>query len=140
MFSIWNSTIQEICNWIQVAGNYRCSVVLNRVYKAFFHCEDFLHCPYGPDQILLATFMLALKIKFERALYIHDEGYEISHDHDLPKPLNKSTHISAVPSAAIASFQPHNLPETNDTHLSINPKMKTTRVPTTSGILQMIKH
>ena len=59
VFGIWNSTIQEVSNWIQVASNYRSTVVLNRVYKALFHCDDFLHWAHRPDQILLATIMFA---------------------------------------------------------------------------------
>ena len=61
---------------------------------------------HRPDQILLATFMLALEIKFERALYLHDEGYEASDDYDLPQPLNKSTLIYAVPLVATSPFNP----------------------------------
>ena len=78
MFGIWNSAIQEISNWIQVAGTYRSTVVLNRVYKAFFHSEDFLHWGHRPDQILLAMLMLALEIKLKQALFLHDIGYKTS--------------------------------------------------------------
>ena len=50
--------------------------------------------------------MLVLEIKFERALYLYDEGYDTDANYDLPQPLNKFNHIYAVPSAAEASFNP----------------------------------
>ena len=50
--------------------------------------------------------MLALEIKFERALYLHDEGYKTGDGYDLPQPLHKSTCIYAVPSVAEVSFNP----------------------------------
>ena len=108
MFGIWNSAIHEIRNWIQEASTYRSTVVLNRVYKAFFYSENFLDWVHRPDQILWAMFMLALEIKFERApLYLHDEGYETGDDYGLPQLLNKSTScIYSVPSVAEASFDP----------------------------------
>ena len=49
---------------------------------------------------------------------------------DLPQVLNKYTCIYAVPSVAIASFNP--IPT-----LSVYLKMKTSRVPTAFGGLQM---
>ena len=76
MFGIWNSVIHEISNWIQMAGTYRSTVFLDRVHTAIFHSEDFLDWAHRPDQILLSTFLLALEIKFEGLLYLHDEGYE----------------------------------------------------------------
>ena len=68
MFGIGNNTIQDKSSWIQVASNHRSTVILNKVYKAFFHYDDFLHCAYSPDQNLLAMFMLALEIEFEREI------------------------------------------------------------------------
>ena len=104
-------------------------MVFNKVYKAFFHFEDFLHWAHEPDQIFLAMFMLVLEIGFERALYLYDECYKSSDDYDLPQPLNKSMQIYTVPSAAHSFLQAQRLPEVNDSHLSINPKMKTSGVP-----------
>ena len=106
MFGIWNNATWEICNWIQVARSHRSTMILDKLYKAFFHCHDFLHCTYRPDQNLLATFILALQIEFERTLYLHDEGYKTSDDYDLPQPLHKYTCIYAVPSVAEVSFDP----------------------------------
>ena len=76
IFGLWNSAIHGIGNWIQVAGTHRSAVVLDRVYKVFFHSKDFHEWAHRPDQILLATFMLALEIEFERALCLCNEGYE----------------------------------------------------------------
>ena len=42
MFGTWNSTVWEISNWIQVARNHRSTMILNRFYKAFFHCDGSL--------------------------------------------------------------------------------------------------
>ena len=58
-------------------------MILNKVYKAFFYCEDFLHWAYKPN--LLAMFLEALEIKFERGLYLHDEGYDNDANYDLPQ-------------------------------------------------------
>ena len=76
------------------------------LHKAVFHCDYFLHWAYTPDQHVLATFILALEINFERALYLHDEGYKTGDDYDLPHPLRKSTHIYVEPSVVIASLNP----------------------------------
>ena len=73
--------------------------------------------------------MLALEIKFERTLYLHDEGYKTGDDYDLPQPLNKFTCIYSVPSVAEASFnhmgyQGSTMPTSPST-----PKKKTSRTP-----------
>ena len=65
MFGSWNSAIWAIEDLVQVAGNHRATMILN---KAFLHCEDFLHWAYKPN--LPATFLLALDIEFKRGLYI----------------------------------------------------------------------
>ena len=106
MFGIWNSAVHGINYWTQVASTYRSTMVLDRVYKAFFYSEDFLDWAHRPHQILLVTFMMALEIKFERALYLHSESYETSDNYGLPQPLNKFTCIYSVPSAAETSFSP----------------------------------
>ena len=105
MFGIWNSTIQDISNWIQAARTHKSTMILDKLYKVFFHCDNFLHWAYRPDQKLLATFMLALEIQFERALYLHDEGHK-GDDYDLLQPLHKSTCIYAVCSVTEISFNP----------------------------------
>ena len=84
MFSIGNNTIHKISNWIQVAGAYRPTVVLDRIHTSFFHSWDFIAFANRPDEILVVTFMLALEIKFERALHLCSEGYETSDDYGLP--------------------------------------------------------
>ena len=48
--------------------------------------------------------MPALDIKFERSLYLHDNGYKTSDDYDLPQLVSKSTHIYAIPTLATAWF------------------------------------
>ena len=98
--------IHEINSWTQVTCTYRSTVVFDRSRKAFFHSEDFFHWGHRPDQILFATFMLALEIKFKWAQYLHDGNYETGDDYDLPQPFNKSTHIYSVSSGAKASFSP----------------------------------
>ena len=106
IFSIWNSAIQEISDWIQAAGTYRSTVVLVKVNMAFFNNDDFTEMTTRPNKTLLAMFMLALEIEFEWALYCHYEGYKTSDDYCLPKLLTKSTHIYSVPSVAESSFNP----------------------------------
>ena len=74
MFTSWNSTVWAIEDLIQVARNHRAMMILNKVYKAFFHCRDFINWTYKPN--LTATFLLALEIEFKRELYLHDEDYD----------------------------------------------------------------
>ena len=59
MFIFWDSAIQEISNWIQVAGTFRSTAVLDKVHMAFFNSDDFIDMTTRPNEILLATFMLA---------------------------------------------------------------------------------
>ena len=66
--------------------------------------EDFLDWDHRPDEILIATFMLALEIEFESALHICNEGYETGDNYVLPQLLNKPDNIYSVPSVAEASF------------------------------------
>ena len=75
--------IWEINNCILAANNHRSTGILNKVYKAFFYCDDFQHWAHRPNQKLLATCMLALEIKFERSLYFYNEGYETGDDYDV---------------------------------------------------------
>ena len=91
MFSICNSAIHEINNQIQVAGTYRCTEVPGRVHMSFFHSEGFIEFASRPDKILLAMFMLALQIKFERVPYLNDEGYRSSDDNSCSTGLPVST-------------------------------------------------
>ena len=65
-------------------SNYRSTVVLNRVYKVFLHCEDFLNWDHRLGQLPLARFMVALEMKFEWTLYLHNEGYKTDDHYDLP--------------------------------------------------------
>ena len=102
MFGLWNSTIWDISDWIQVAGNHRSTMILNKLYKAFFHCDAFLNWAYRPNRSV--TFMLVLENEFERGLYLHGEGYDTNANYDLPQPPNKSTCIYAVPLVAELSF------------------------------------
>ena len=105
MFSIWNSAKWEISNWIQVASNHRSTVILNMVYKAFFHYDDFIHWGCRLVQNLLAIIMLAIEITFERALYLYNEGYKTGADYDIPQTPNKSTCINVVPSVTTVSLR-----------------------------------
>ena len=42
MFGIWNSAILKISSLIQMARNHRSTVIIDKVYKAFFHCDEYL--------------------------------------------------------------------------------------------------
>ena len=81
-----------------MARNYRSTVIINKVYKAFFHCDDFLHWAHRPDQVLHSTFILALVVEFELALHQHDDVYAIDNNYDLPQPLKRTAHIYVVTS------------------------------------------
>ena len=104
MFSSWNSAVWAIGDLIQGARNHRTTMILDKLYKAFFHCEDFLQWAYKPS--LPATFLLAFEIMFERGLYLHNEGYDTDVDYDLPQPLKKTDYIYVVTSTAETSFDP----------------------------------
>ena len=82
MFGLGNIAVWTKCNWIQVAGNHRSTLILDKVYMAFFHCKDFLHWAYTPN--LPATFLLTLEIKFEKGLYLQKEGSDTDVNYDFP--------------------------------------------------------
>ena len=104
MFGSWNSAVQAIEDLIQVAGNHRAMMILNKVYKAFFHCEDFIHWAYKPN--LPATFQLALEIEFKRELHLQNEGNDTDANYDLPQPLKKTAYIYVVTAVVETSFDP----------------------------------
>ena len=37
-----------------------------------------------PDEVILVRMIVALDLKFEKAMYYHDEGYESDNDYGLP--------------------------------------------------------
>ena len=79
-------------------------MILDKVYKAFFHSKDFVNWAYKPH--LTHTLLLSLEIEFERGLYLHGEGYNTDPNYDLPQLLQRTTHIYVVPSTTKASFDP----------------------------------
>ena len=102
--SSWNSAAWAIEDLIQVARNLRAMMILDKVYKAFFYCKDFIHWAYTTN--ILATFLLDLKIKLETGLYLQDEGYDIDANYGLLQLLNKTAYIYVVTSAVKTSFNP----------------------------------
>ena len=88
----WNSAIQQISDWFNMAGTYRSIKILNsNFHMAFFISDYFGEMNTRVNEHLLAQFTLALEIGFESALQFHNEGYESDGNHDLPKPLIRST-------------------------------------------------
>ena len=61
LFGVWNSTIQQINNWIQIAGTYISTVVLNKVNTAFFNNDYFGEMTTRANKHLLAQFTLELE-------------------------------------------------------------------------------
>ena len=57
--------------------NHRSTVIIDKVYKAFFHCDDYLHWAHRPDQVLHSTFILALEVKLELDLHQHGQCCDI---------------------------------------------------------------
>ena len=96
MFGIWNSAIWKISSFIQMVGNHRSTVIIDKVNKAFYHCDDYLHWARRPDQVLHSTFMLALEAEFELALHQHKEGYDTENIYDLLQPLKRTACIHMV--------------------------------------------
>ena len=89
-----------------MARNHRSTVIIDKVYKAFFHCNDYHHWALRPDQVLHSTFILALEVEFELALHQHDEGYDIDNIYDLPPMLKNTACIHAVTSTNEGSIDP----------------------------------
>ena len=54
LFGVWNSTIQQISNWIQTAGTYRSTEVLDKVHEAFFNSDYFIEMTTRENEHLLA--------------------------------------------------------------------------------------
>ena len=87
MFNSQNNAVWAIEDLIQVVRNHRTTMILNKVYKAFFHCEDFINWAFKPNRA--CKLLLAFEIKFERGLYLHDEGYDIDANYNLPQHLKR---------------------------------------------------
>ena len=104
MFGAWNNIVLAIQDLFQVARTHRAMMILNKVYKAFFHYKDFVNWDYKLH--LTHTFLFALEFEFERGLYLHDKGYDNDANYDLPQPLKRSTHIYAVTADNETSFDP----------------------------------
>ena len=77
-------------------------MILDKVYKAFLHCEDFIDWAYKPN--LPASFLFALEIEFQWELHIHHEGYDTDVTYDLLQPLKKTSHSYAATAVAKTSF------------------------------------
>ena len=135
MFSSWNITVWASEDWIQVTGNHRATMILDKVYKALFHCEDFLYWAYKPN--LPGTFLLALKVEFEKVLHLHNESYDTDVNYNLPQPFKKTACIYVVASVAETSFGPMGKKVVCNTHLPIYPDRKASRAPTSSNGPQM---
>ena len=102
IFGLWNNAGQATEDLIQTARTHRAMMILNKVYKAFFHCEDFVNWAYKLH--IPHTFLLALKIEFERGLHLHDEGCGTDANFDLSQPMKKTTCIYAVTALAETFF------------------------------------
>ena len=84
MNGIWDSAIWEISSLIQMARDHRSTLIIDKIYKAVFHCDDYLHWAHKPDQVLHCTFILSLEVKLELSLHQHNEGYDTDNIYDLP--------------------------------------------------------
>ena len=84
MFGVWNNVVQATEDLIQVTRTHRAIIILDKVYKAFFHCEDFINWAYKLH--LTHTFVLVLEIEFKRGLYQHDESYDADANTIHPSP------------------------------------------------------
>ena len=105
LFSIWNNAVHCINLWVCAAGKYRLTSILGRVHTAFFNCNCFSKMANMPDENVLAKFMTALDLEFERALHYHDEGYYSDNDYGLPGPFMRHVCIYLVPTTK-ASLDP----------------------------------
>ena len=103
MFGAWNNAVQAIEDLIQVAGTHRAMMIPDKVYRAFFYCEDFVSWAYKLH--LTHTFLLVLEIEFKRELHLHHEGYDTDANYNLPQPLKKTNCIYTVTTAVKTSFR-----------------------------------
>ena len=67
-----------------MAENHWSTVIIDKVYKAFFHCNDYSYWAHRPDWVLYSTFMMALEVEYELALHQHDDSYGTDNIYDLP--------------------------------------------------------
>ena len=89
-----------------MARNHRSTVIIDKDYKTFFHCDDYLHWAHRSDQVLHSTFILALEVKLQLALYQDDEGYDTDNIYDLLPMLKRAAHIHAVTTTNEGSINP----------------------------------
>ena len=86
-------------NLVCTAGRYRSTSILEKVHKAFFNNYQLHAMVNMSDEIILARMMTTLDLKFERALYCHDEGYESNNDYWLPSHITRPVCVYSVFSA-----------------------------------------
>ena len=89
-----------------MARNPRSTVIIGKVYKVFFQCDDYLHWANSPDKVLCSTFILALEVNFELALHQHNEGYDTDNIYDLPPMPKRTACIQAVITTNMSSIDP----------------------------------
>ena len=86
--------------------NHRSTVIIDKAYKAFFHCNDYLHWAHRPDQVFHSTFILAPEVEFKLALHQHNEGYDTDNISDLPQLLKRMAHIHVATTTNEDSINP----------------------------------
>ena len=89
-----------------MARNHRSTVIIDKVYKTFLLCDDYLHWAIRPDQVLHSTFILALEVEFELALHQDNEGYLNDNIHDLPQMLERTAPLHSVTTTDEGSIDP----------------------------------
>ena len=89
--------------WVCIAGTHRATAILDRVHIAFFNYHYFSEMTNMPNEIVLASIMIALDLEFERVLHYYNKGYDSANDNGLPGQFMRPVHIYLV-SITEASF------------------------------------
>ena len=96
LFNMWNNALCQMNYWVHTAGRYRSTSILEKVLNSFFNYYQFHAMANMPDEIILARMMTALDLKFERALYYHDQGYDSNNNYWLPSHITRPVHIYSM--------------------------------------------
>ena len=106
-YTIWNITVSALQFWMEDLEPNILSIVIERVYMAFFCSESSQQLHTSSKEVLFSHFMTTLNDTFECKLAQEDEGYESgSESFNIPTPLCRTPHQYHVSTPDNLSFGP----------------------------------
>ena len=135
LFGAWNSAIQQINDWIHKAGKYRSTIVLNISMCYSSTVTTLVNDHYGKQTSFSPDHITIRNLIWESTTV---PGWRLQKWWQ-PWPSKMTHQINPHLLGIINSWnilQPHRLSRINNTHLSVDPEMKTSGVTTSLSSLQ----